>query len=192
MRMKLAIVVLGLAIPVQSAWSGEQAAPAEADAIYHEAAPALSNEGPETAFFQGRRIDLTKGWGRARACLALPLKTLCFRSSAALDRRLAREMIKTDGKVQPQASCSSALQLFQHTLFGGRRLVFYGRGYWQNLGAWGFNDELSSYSVGRCSVHLAEHNYGHGYWYPGNTGAGSSEARMRSGWNDRVSSIYIR
>ena len=75
--------------------------------------------------------------------------------------------------------------------YGGRHLVFYDRGYWQNLTDYGFNDQMSSYIVGACSSHLAENTNGGGYWYPGNTNAGSAVSYVGAAWNDRVSSIYI-
>ena len=48
-------------------------------------------------------------------------------------------------------SCSSPLRLFEHSYYGGRQLLFFDRGYWQNLTDYGFNDQLSSYIVGACS-----------------------------------------
>ena len=47
-------------------------------------------------------------------------------------------------------SCSSPLRLFEHSNYGGRQLLFFDRGYWQNLPDYGFNDQLSSYIIGAC------------------------------------------
>jgi hypothetical protein len=71
-------------------------------------------------------------------------------------------------------------------------LVFYDRGYWQNLADYSFDNQLSSYIVDACAVHLAENTNGGGSWYPGNTGAEATVPTMGSAWNDRVSSIYIQ
>jgi hypothetical protein len=93
----------------------------------------------------------------------------------------------------PITACSrSCLHLYEHTNFGGRHLTFCDRGYWQNLTSYGFNDQLSSYKTGVRGAHLAEHTNGGGSWYPGNTGVCISGGGMSSGWNDRVSSIYIK
>ncbi|MFL5962176.1 MAG: hypothetical protein ACJ757_04710 [Gaiellaceae bacterium] len=84
------------------------------------------------------------------------------------------------------------MRLFADANYGGRELDFYDRGYWQNLSTWGFDNQLSSYMVGACGVYLADFSNGGGSWYPGNTSAGHHEPGMLSGWNDRVSSIYIQ
>jgi hypothetical protein len=86
---------------------------------------------------------------------------------------------------------SSPLRLFADASYGGRELDFYDRGYWQNLSTWSFDNQLSSYKVGACGVYLADYANGGGSWYPGNTSAGHDEPTMLSGWNDRISSIYI-
>jgi hypothetical protein len=159
--------------------------------------------GSTVALFEGREIDLSAGWFEATACMVWRAVDVveCFRSVEALDNREAeiRQGIEADGVTETElsalaASCSSPLRLFEHTTYGGRELRFYDRGYWQNLTSWSFNDELSSYKVGACSVHLAEHIGGGGYWYPGDTSAFHWEPAMSAGstnWNDRVSSIYI-
>ena len=110
----------------------------------------------------------------------------------------AAELVRRQSPSVAAASCSTPLRLYEHGEFNyngtvsGRTLSFYDRGYWQNLTdvSFNFNDKTSSYRVGSCNAHLAEHTRGEGYWYPGNTNAWYSEGVMYSGWNDRISSIY--
>lgn len=150
---------------------------------------------PSLALFEGRQIDLSQGWGDAQACLVFrgAGTVECFRDRAGL---LAREsQLETVISASPStatASCSTPLRLFADTYYGGRELDFYDRGYWQNLSTWSFDNQLSSYQVGACGVYLADYADGGGSWYPGNTSPGHDEPVMQSGWNDRVSSIYIQ
>lgn len=158
--------------------------------------PALaepSSQAPDArglATFEGRRIDLAQGWGEARACLVWRAAGTveCFRSADALSRREAD--LQSSAVTAAAYSCSSPLRLYEHSWYGGRQLSFWDPGYWQNLGDYGFNDRLSSYKIGSCYAHLAEHAWGGGWWYPGNTSPWHWEPVMWSGWNDRVSSIY--
>ena len=53
---------------------------------------------------------------------------------------------------------------------------------------WSYN-QASSYIVGGCYAHLAEHPDGGGWWYPGPTYPYAGEPAMS--WQDVISSIYI-
>ena len=67
-------------------------------------------------------------------------------------------------------SCSSSLRLYEHNWYGGRRLSFWDRGYWQNL--WLLRVRGPDVVVHRrrlSTVYLAEHADGGGWWYPGPT-----------------------
>ncbi|HEY0604231.1 MAG TPA: hypothetical protein VGD58_15030 [Herpetosiphonaceae bacterium] len=153
--------------------------------------------------FEGKLIDLSKGWGEAQACVVWETADAseCFRSEAQLEAHTAKinDEINTgtrqvNGEAGTMAACSSYLRIYEHTSWGGRVLQFADRGVWQNLSGWGFSDETSSYRVGACSANLAEHFNGSGLWYPGATSAGSSSSCMCAGstnWNDRVSSIRV-
>ena len=88
-------------------------------------------------------------------------------------------------------SCSSSLRLYEYDWYGGRRLSFWDRGYWQNLANYGFEDRASSYIVGACPVWLAEHGDGGGDWYPGPTYPYAGVGSMYWDWQDTISSIYI-
>jgi hypothetical protein len=126
-------------------------------------------------------------------CLIRNGVTECFADRASLLERESQIALQEGlAPVLPAASCSTPLRLYADAGYGGRELDFYDRGYWQNLSTWSFDNQLSSYKVGACSVYLADGAGGGGSLYPGNTSAGHNEASMLSGWNDRVSSIYIR
>jgi hypothetical protein len=147
------------------------------------------------ALFEGKPIDLSKGWGDARACLVARGAGVveCFRDQAGLATRESQFQAQiASSPVLAATSCSSPLRLFADASYGGRELDFYDRGYWQNLSTWSFDNQLSSYKVGACGVYLADYANGGGSWYPGNTSAGHDEPTMLSGWNDRISSIYIQ
>lgn len=156
---------------------------------------------PAIASFEGRRINLADDWGDATACLIWRQGGVveCFRSAEALDafaaqltsRRPAAPPSTDDGRLLAASSysCSSSLRLYQNNWYSGRQLWFWDRGYWQNLYLYGFDDQLSSYIVGGCYAHLAEHPDGGGWWYPGPTYPYAGEPVM--GWQDVISSIYI-
>lgn len=150
---------------------------------------------PSIATFEGHQIDLSKGWGDAHACLVARSAGIveCFSDQASLQAR--ESLLQTQFASSPDvaaATCSTPLRLYADSSYGGRELDFYDRGYWQNLSTWSFDNQLSSYKVGACGVYLADGSNGGGSWYPGNTSPGHNEPSMLSGWNDRVSSIYIQ
>ncbi len=130
----------------------------------------------------------------------------CFRTPQELDAREAQLAPQRAAMGAPVAtaatgsdltaavaaySCSSSLRLYENNWYGGRRLSFWDRGFWQDVADYGFNDRTSSYIVGGCYVYLAEHNDGAGWWYPGPTYPYAGEPVMSSGWDDVISSIYI-
>jgi hypothetical protein len=189
----LAALILSLAVSTP-AGAGQPA-----DAARVERRPAI-------ATFEGKKVDLAGDWGEARACLVWRQGGVleCFRSEAALDAREAQ--LRGGGRPAPaqeqeadvtiasasyasSSYCGSSLRLYEHNWYGGRKLSFWDRGYWQNLSDYGFDDKTSSYIVGACYVHLAEHANGWGWWYGGPTYPYAGEPVM--GWQDVISSIYI-
>ncbi|WP_424215819.1 hypothetical protein ACN20G_27080 (plasmid) [Streptomyces sp. BI20] len=144
------------------------------------------------ASFEGRTLDLSGDWGAAKVCMVWKGRGVaeCFRTAAAQEAR-AQELRETSTARQALAACSTPLDLYGDGGRQGRNLKFYDRGYWQNLSAYNFDNQMSSYWTGACTAHLAENANGGGYWYPGNTGPNHIEDVLRSGWNDRVSSIKI-
>ena len=189
----MAALVFTLAVPAQA---GAQIGN---DVDRHTAARAA--RGPAIAMFEGRRINLADDWGDATACLVWRQGGVleCFRTAEALDAFEARLAPRRETTIRPtdgsflaaSYSCSSALRLFEHNWYGGRQLLFWDRGYWQNLYRYGFDDQMSSYKVGGCYAHLAEHPDGGGWWYPGPTYPYAGEPVMDWQWQDVISSIYI-
>ena len=199
--------VLGVAALLVGAWVVP--AQAEMQAASEDAArgapPTPPERRPAIATFEGRSIDLSKDWEEARACLVWRQGGVleCFRTPQSLDARIAQLSPERAGRPESQDSgdtmsayassysCSSSLRLFDYTYYGGRQLSFWDRGYWQNLWDYGFNDRTSSYAVGGCYAHLADHGWGGGWWYPGPTYPYAGEAVMSAGWSNSISSIYI-
>ena len=199
--------VVGVAVLLVAAWvvpvqAQMQVAPEDAS----RGGPATPPERrPAMATFEGRVIDLSKDWEEARACLVWRQGGVleCFRTPEALDARAARLSPEHAGRPDSQdsadtmsfyassASCSSYLRLFDYNHYGGRALWFKDRGYWQNLWDYGFEDRTSSYAVGGCYAHLAEHAWGGGWWYPGPTYPYAGESEMAWDWQNTISSIYI-
>jgi hypothetical protein len=151
---------------------------------------AATESRPGLALFEGKLIDLARGWGEAQACVVFDAERVaeCFRDVATLH---ARET-ELASEVSILASCSTPLRLFANTGYGGQELDIYTRGVWQNLSTWGFDNKLSSYKVGACDSYFAENANGGGSWYPGDTSAGAQSSSMLSGWDNRVSSIYLQ
>lgn len=150
------------------------------------------------ANFEGEKLRLAEGWKDANSCVVWQGATECFRNDADADS-LIREIeagttpnALAPPSAGPEFRCSrSCLHLYQHNDFNGRHLTFCDRGFWQNLGDYSFNDELSSYKTGDHTVHLSYDANGRGSWYPGDTSVCASSSQMKSGWNDEVSAIYI-
>lgn len=198
MRRKTMVGVLGVAVLLVAAW----VVPAQAGPDR----PTSASEGrPAIATFEGRSIDLSKDWEEARACLVWRQGGVleCFRTPQSLDARIAQlSPERHRGRDSPEGtetmsystssfSCSSSLRLFDYSYYGGRQLSYWDRGFWQNLADFGFEDRTSSYAVGGCYAHLAEHAWGGGWWYPGPTYPYAGEPVMSWGWSNTISSIYI-
>jgi hypothetical protein len=210
---RLGAVVGGLTLFVALAGAPAYAAPNAQAADGQAHAPSSQVERrPAVADFEGRAIDLAAGWGDATACLVWRQGGVveCFRTAQAMHARaeqLAPDRAAQAGRGQAGGSqgstgtgavtafsaysCSSSLSLYDYGGYGGRELDFWDRGFWQNLGDYGFENATSSYIVGGCYSHLADYRDGAGWWYPGATSPYHGEAYMTWGWNDRVSSIYL-
>ncbi|SBW18536.1 hypothetical protein FDG2_0709 [Candidatus Protofrankia californiensis] len=188
----LSAMLLLAAAPV-AANAAEPSAPA-----VKPTADSTGNQEPTWATFEGKQINLKNGWGEAQVCSVFPDRTTeCFRTIEEAETRERAAGLGTapaaagDATIESADQCDTPLNLYEDGGYGGRHLRFWGRGYWQNLTDWSFNDEMSSYVTGACYVHLAEHVDGLGWWYPGDTSPNHGEAVLVAGWNDRVSSILI-
>jgi hypothetical protein len=152
------------------------------------ALPASGASRPErinVATFEGRWIDLSKGWDGARACVVAPNRpTACFRDQAEADAFL-------DSIATPDASCSTPLRLYDGTGFNPPSVSITIRGLWVDLSTLSFDNKTSSYKVGACSVEIAAMSQGGGAWYPICLNAGCQESSMISGWDNVASSVFL-
>lgn len=152
--------------------------------------------GSELALFEGETINLIDGWGDAKACLVWDSESVveCFRSEAMLlERANQLEGSRAVGGVSAAStSCSTSLKLYDGTSYTGSTLYLYTRTQWINLSNYGWANRTSSFKVGACSAYFADYPNGGGSWYPTSyTQAWDQSASMISGWNNRVSSIYM-
>jgi hypothetical protein len=147
------------------------------------------------ALFEGKVIDLATGWGEAQACVVLTTETPveCFRSeSELLARGSGSAAALTSTAVTASSTCSSSVRLYDGVSYTGAVLYLYQRSAWINLADYGFADRTSSFKIGACSSYFADYANGGGSWYPTSaTQAWDVASSMASGWNNRVSSIYI-
>lgn len=141
------------------------------------------------ATFEGQVIDLSVSWGKARACTSDGITTQCFRTEAEMDR--AAGASTPTGSVGTMAACSSYLRLYRSTSYGGAVLQLATQYTFINLSLYGFDNDTSSYRVGACPAYFYDGANGGTPLYPGATGANSSAATMLTGWDNRVSSVYI-
>jgi hypothetical protein len=155
------------------------------------------------ATYDGHTISVADGsWDGAQACASDGVSTHCFDTEAQMDTWLssgsglaATAGTKTKGATTAQASalsltCASSLRLYQNGGFGGRVLYLASRGLWFNLKDYSFDNTVSSFIVGACTSYLADGTNGGGAWYPGGS-ANQSVPVLASGWNDRISSVYV-
>lgn len=141
------------------------------------------------ADFEGRRLDLGKGWGEARACHVDDDGTSCYLTEADMVR--AEGLFARGGSLAAAMStCSSDLRLYRDANWAGPVLSVSTRQVVVNLVGYGFNDVTSSFKVGACDARLYDTTTGSGL-YPGDTSANTTSGSMSSGWNDRVGSLYI-
>lgn len=181
-----ALVALSMAAGVLYAGESVTAQDHAADAVVFDAAamdrsPKETGDGPDSlAWFEGEQIDLSVSWGEAHACSIADTGNHCFRTEAELHEHLAEGIV-------PFASCSSSLYLWDLTNKSGDVLALSTAGVTINLSNFSFASRTSSYQIGACnSVFRDASNV-----YPGNTSAGASANSMASGWNNRVTRVYI-
>jgi hypothetical protein len=160
-------------------------------AVLGSPTPSVSaaDSGGVLATFEGTTINLRDGWGAAQACTSDGAVTTCYRSEAAMDR--AASAAARSIEITTFAACSSSLRLYRSTSYGGAVLQLTTRGSYINLSGYGFDNDTSSYKVGACSAGFYDGSTGGAPSYPGSTGANASATSMVSGWDNRVSSVYI-
>lgn len=154
----------------------------------------LAGEVVETsviASFEGREIRLADGWGDAHACFVSESGVRCYRSESEMN---LTEGTASSGQTslgfRSLVTCSSQLRLYDGTSKTGDVVLFNVRGTSIPLSGYGFNNKTSSYSVGACAAVFYDVGVGSAQ-YPGSTSAGASANTMISGWDNRISTIYI-
>jgi hypothetical protein len=140
------------------------------------------------AWFEGDLIDLAEGWGDAGACIADSAGTRCYRTRSELTAR--EDAYASASAATLLANCSSYLTLYSATGFGGSSLSLNLRGVGIGLAAYGFSNITSSYTIGACAAEFYDGAIGSAA-YPGNTNAFASASSMATGWDNRVSTVYI-
>lgn len=134
-----------------------------------------------------------------QACAVLSLtETRCYDSEAEMEAAtalLALEPSSGDSLSSTSVTyCAGRsdlwLYLYEFSNFGGRVLKFRDADIWQDLTAWGFNDQMTSYrNTTLCTVYIAEHIGGGGSWLVVN--ALTNSTYVGSWWDNRASSFYI-
>jgi hypothetical protein len=132
------------------------------------------------ATFEGKIIDLSVGWGEARACMSGPSKTTCYRSEAEMDAKEPAQP-STLGRAA-LGTCATSLRLYDGSSFGGASLSLTTTGSDIALSSYGFASRTSSYRVGSCSAQLKIGASA----YPGNTAPNVSSGSMLAGWDNAI------
>jgi hypothetical protein len=170
------------------------------------------------ATFEGQVIDLSKGWGRAKACTVWgPNDVRCYASSV---KELAAELRGANPNLtQNQALTAATAQvaaaqraskpdcpsgvftpeyvcLYDGENWEGRRLKFKEPGKWQSLTTWGFERDASSWAntrspgFGLCKNAISNQTPCPSNLYVYLPGHASSRT-MPSGWNNAAQSIWV-
>ncbi len=147
------------------------------------------------ARFEGRTIDLKRGWGEAKAChVDNELDVTCYRSERAMEKALG--INAASGGDYPSAAngyatCGSSLKLYWGSYYNTPVLYMTVRGTWTTLSWFGSDNVISSYKMGSCGATFRSGSYGTGSTYPGPTWAWARRSTMGWGWNNVLSSLYI-
>jgi hypothetical protein len=145
------------------------------------------------ASFEGGWINLAEGWGEATACTSDGITTACYRTEAEMNAA-SNPVVGATARslaIVPLLTCASSLKLYRSTSFTGAVLQLTSRGVYTNLSTYGFDNDTSSYQVGACTSYFYDGASGGTPLYPGTTTANSSATSMLTGWDNRVSSVYI-
>ena len=153
---------------------------------------------PSLASYDGHTIDLDDGsWDGASACASDGRTTRCFDTEAELDAWLAgtpaarRRAVRRRWSGRQRCSPAPARCASTRTAASAAGCSTCRRGGCGSTSrSYGFNNITSSFVVGACTVYLADGTNGGGSWYPGGY-ANSVVPVLASGWNDRISSVYV-
>lgn len=143
----------------------------------------------------GASVDLSRGWGKYGACMVKPDRTVeCFADARGLKARSDQLSKGQSGTATTNASASTwcPVYLYSGPSYTGQILELTSQYFWMNLSDFGFDNRAVSFIGYGCGFHLADYQWGGGYWYPGYTGPWAYSPNMGGyGWNYRVSSVYI-
>lgn len=138
------------------------------------------------ATFEGRTIDLSKGWGSATACSTDGVNTTCYRSAHQMATAQSVPAVALAASV-----CIPSVNLYSGTKFTGLVLNINSHGGPTALSQYGFDNITSSYAIGYCDAVFYDGTTNTSSVYPGPTTAYSSATSMLTGWDNRISSITI-
>ena len=159
------------------------------------------------ATFRGRTIDLTKGWGGARACIERSSGTVtCYASEDELQTALAAERTATTRRAarrgttatataaatayDDEDACPSYVRVYSGQFYSGTVLYFETRWTFRKLSYYGMGNAVSSYRVGACAAGFWDSANGY-VKYPGNSSAWSTANYLLTGWDNRIDLLYI-
>lgn len=174
---------------------GRAAAIAVVAAAAMAGTPALADEAPPSpakasviASFEGGSIRLADGWGEAQACTYDGVDARCYRSEAEMDVAEQPE----PGLAMARAECSlPTLKLYRGAGYGANVLQLTGRGVYHDLWVLGFDNDTESYKIGPCNARFYDVWPNTTLYSTSLTSAGTWAPSMSSGWDNRVSSVYI-
>ncbi|MCU1365677.1 MAG: hypothetical protein JWN39_1316 [Ilumatobacteraceae bacterium] len=167
---------------------------------------ATSRPPSSIATYDGRAIDLSVSWEGAVACAITDQGNACFDTSAERDAYMGlaapgtaaskgdsttsalEGTIARVGGMVPMVACASSVRLYDGTSFSGTSVAFSSRNTLFNLASYSFAGKTSSFAIGACNAQLYDSASAS---YPGSTSAGVTAASMASGWNNRVTQVFI-
>lgn len=192
-RFTMCVIVLLSCVSPASVGAVDDTGPATAPAPAKDISSMVS-----LATYEGRTIDLRNGWGSATACLVSSTGTTCFDSEKELDAQLVSMAPVLDAaavsgfrSAAAAVSCGSSVRLYSGISYTGSVLAIIDRYTVINLASLGYSNVTTSFKVGACAATMWDGTTGSGAVYPGSTSAGAVAASMATGWNDRVSSVYL-
>jgi hypothetical protein len=162
-----------------------------------QAAPPVEFEDGVTAVYDGQVINLRDGWSGAQSCISYSsIDVRCFKTAEEADAvlgyapdadPLVRQALTGGTSVAAVPACASGwVCLWEAINGGGRRLIFQDD-VWQDLGAYGFANVMSSWRNTQSSgdvAYVADDSVG-----TLSLAAGAYTANVGTLWNDIADSV---
>lgn len=143
-------------------------------------------EPSSSATYHGRQIDLSRSWEGAAACWIAESANTCYDTAAEM-RAAMDDSVGLARGIVPLLTCGSSLVLYQNGGFAGNALALSTRSTMISLSTYSFSAITSSYTIGSCNASFFDASS----TYPGTTSAGASASSMVSGWDNRITRVYI-